>query len=108
MRQKEEGKKLHEGRQRQVKEKKRKDHPPQPMSIYHQKYFFWKTKVRASSVCRYMPSTSSQKQLARILNWKKATADLQDVCGTTTTKTTSLRLVCGARLCGVVVMVAVY
>lgn len=37
------------------------EHPPQPMSMYHQKYFFWKTKVRARSVCRYMPSTSNQK-----------------------------------------------
>ena len=36
-------------------------HSPQPIRMYHQKYFLWETKVRASRVCRYMPSTSNQK-----------------------------------------------
>ena len=36
-------------------------HSPHPIRMYHQKYFLCETKVRANSVCRYMPSTNSQK-----------------------------------------------
>lgn len=43
------------------REIKREGHLPQPMSVYHQKYFLCETKVRDRRVWRYMPSTSNQK-----------------------------------------------
>lgn len=43
----------------------------------HHTYCLSETKVSKSSVCRYIPSIRSQKKLAKILNWKNATAALQ-------------------------------
>lgn len=43
----------------------------------HHTYCLSETKVSKSSVWRYIPSIRSQKKLAKILNWKNATAALQ-------------------------------
>lgn len=49
---------------------------PQPMPLYNQKSFIFCAKVNTSKVCRYKPSTRSQKKLAKTQYWKKVTAAL--------------------------------
>lgn len=50
---------------------------PQPIKMYHQKYFLSEKKEMTSRVWRYSPSTRSQKKLAMTQYWKKTIMALQ-------------------------------
>ena len=50
---------------------------PQPIKMYHQKYFFSEKKEMTNRVWRYKPSTRSQKKLAMTQYWKKTIMALQ-------------------------------
>lgn len=50
---------------------------PQPIKMYHQKYFLSEKKEMTNRVWRYNPSTSSQKKLAMTQYWKKTIMALQ-------------------------------